>query len=389
MDPDGKTKILTILNIKLPHWNGTDNLQVKVDDSAEDNILPLDSFRTMFPDALDEHRYPTAGFLERSKINLECYNDGRLINHGCIKLKLQHYSEKSFQDHNFYIVETKTQKEIIVRHPASVRLGLIHVLCKNVSKSISAIENSENTSSSNSFHDHWLNIDGKPQLRKQRSKSKSFQDHSSESFKTMTKNAKSETPFKTPHKYTAKGLLSGSSTKSGKKEPNLTSFKTIDSHSEKMAGSFKTTEDGSQKLTHFKTFTKGVKRLDLRYMGPVNEVSQVISDPQTAKTAQLVKDQPLSGPPPKGSNSTPSTWSLDLHPSSVPGIFKHCSPTALTCQESITSKQTLQSFQYNTEDGKFPLSTRGRSKIAGRDGMSKNHHQRDWANTMGQVSHTP
>ena len=54
----------------------------------------------------------------------------------------------------FYVVETKTQKEIIIGHPVSVRLGLIHVLCENVSKSISAIENSENTSSSNSFQDH-------------------------------------------------------------------------------------------------------------------------------------------------------------------------------------------------------------------------------------------
>ena len=121
-------------NIKLPHQNNIDNLRVKVDDGAEANILPLDSFRTMFPHALDENRYPKTGFLERPKINLECYDDGRLINHGCIKLKLQHYLEKSFQDHISYIVETKTQKEIIVGHPVSVRLGLICVLCKNVSK---------------------------------------------------------------------------------------------------------------------------------------------------------------------------------------------------------------------------------------------------------------
>ena len=165
MDPDGKIKILTILNVKLPHQNGMDNLRVKVCDSAEANILPLDSFRTMFPHALDKHNYPTIGFLEKSKINLEFYDDRRLINHGSIKLKLQHYSDKSFQDHYFCVVKTKTPKEIIVGHPASVRLGLIHVLCKNVSKSISALENKANTSSSNSFQDHWLNIDGKQQQR--------------------------------------------------------------------------------------------------------------------------------------------------------------------------------------------------------------------------------
>ena len=40
-------------------------------------------------------------------------------------------------------------------------------------------------------------------------------------------------------------------------------------------------------------------------MVPVHEVSQVISDPQTAKMAQPVKDQPSSGPPPKGSRFNP------------------------------------------------------------------------------------
>ena len=54
MVPEGETKILTMLNIKLPHHNGIDNIRVKVDDSAEANILPLDSFRTMLPHALDE-----------------------------------------------------------------------------------------------------------------------------------------------------------------------------------------------------------------------------------------------------------------------------------------------------------------------------------------------
>ena len=96
MDPDGKTKILTILNIKLPHWNGIENIRAKVDDSAEANILSLDSFKTMFPHALDEQGYPKDGFLRRSRTALDCYDDGKLINHGSIKLRLQHYSDKSF-----------------------------------------------------------------------------------------------------------------------------------------------------------------------------------------------------------------------------------------------------------------------------------------------------
>ena len=124
-DPEGKTKNLTVLQLKPPHGNGIDDVTVKVDDGAEGNILPLNSFRAMFPHALDANGYPKPGFLRGSKTMLECYDDGKLINHGTIKLKLQHYSEKSFQDHSFYIVETKTLKPIIIGHPASIRLGLI------------------------------------------------------------------------------------------------------------------------------------------------------------------------------------------------------------------------------------------------------------------------
>ena len=124
-DPEGKTKILTVLQLKLPHCNGTDDITVKVDDGAEGNILPLNSFRVMFPHALDANGYPKPVFLRGSKTMLECYDGRKLVNHGSIKLRLQHYSEGSFQDHSFYVVETKTPKLIIVGHPASIRLGLI------------------------------------------------------------------------------------------------------------------------------------------------------------------------------------------------------------------------------------------------------------------------
>ena len=133
-DPEGKTKILTVLQLKLPHHNGIDDITVKVDNGAEGNILPLNSFRAMFSSCTGHERLPKT---------LECYDEGKLINLSSIKLRLQHYLEKSFQDHSFYIVETKTPKPIIVGHPASIRLGLIRVLCKNISKSILAIKKTE------------------------------------------------------------------------------------------------------------------------------------------------------------------------------------------------------------------------------------------------------
>ena len=51
-----------------------------------------------------------------------------------ITLRLKHCVKNSFQDHQSFVVETLTRKEIITGHPASVRLGLIQVLCKNYAK---------------------------------------------------------------------------------------------------------------------------------------------------------------------------------------------------------------------------------------------------------------
>ena len=70
-DPEGKTKILTVLQIKLPHCNSIGDVTVKVDNGAEGNILLLNSFRTMFPHALDKNGYPKPGFLRGSKTTLE------------------------------------------------------------------------------------------------------------------------------------------------------------------------------------------------------------------------------------------------------------------------------------------------------------------------------
>ena len=139
-DPDGKTKSVTKIGIKLPHRRVVNNLQVKVNDGAEANLLPLRSFRSMFPPALDGDGYLLEGFLSKSRTRLECYNDGKLVNHGSITLKLRHYSNDSFPDHQFFIVEAPECREIIIGHPASVRLGLIKVMCQNIAQPVTARE---------------------------------------------------------------------------------------------------------------------------------------------------------------------------------------------------------------------------------------------------------
>ena len=68
-DPDGKTKILTKLRAKLPYQNIADIMEVKVDDRAKANILPLHTFRSMFPHKLDEDSYLKDDALRGSQDN--------------------------------------------------------------------------------------------------------------------------------------------------------------------------------------------------------------------------------------------------------------------------------------------------------------------------------
>ena len=305
-DPEGKTKILTVLQIKLPHRNGADDVTVKVDDGAEGNILPLNSFRSMFPHALDANGYLKPGFLRGSRTTLECYDNGKLVNHGSIKLRLQHYTQNSFQDHSFYVVETRTPKPIIVGHPASIRLGLIKVLCKNILKSVLAIKKTTQDSTRNSFQDHPLRIDGKTPWRRQRSKSESsadsFQDHSKTSGNLHGEKA-------------GKSVISRPSTKCVKNTPK-SSNKAIEprkvhkkgSSFQDHYGSFKTISDGSKKdtsfqdhLAPFKTIVDRVNNLNPRYMVPADEATLVISDPKSMKKTEKVAEQPSNGPLPPGS----------------------------------------------------------------------------------------
>ena len=70
-------------------------------------------------------------------------------------------------------------------------------------------------------------------------------------------------------------------------------------------GSFKTIQDGSKKDTSFKTIVNRVNNLNRQYMVPVDEVTQVISDPKSMKKTQQVAEQLSSSPPPPGSQFNP------------------------------------------------------------------------------------
>ena len=412
-DPEGKTKNLTVLQLKLPHCKGIDDVTVKVDDGAEGNILPLNSFRAMFPHALAANGYPKPGFLRGSKMTLECYDDGKLINHGSIKLRLQHYLEKSFQDHSFYVVETKTPKPIIIGHPTSIRLGLIWVLCKNISKSVLAIKKTPENSTKNSFQDHQLRIDSKTPWRCQRTKSESsvhsFQDHLGNHHEDKQDGHKcpSKDSFKTIHQKSGKSVLSRPSTKCAKNGPKSGSSKAIKPQNLHKKGSFKTIEDGSkndipfktigengQKSTPFKTIVNRVKNLNPQYMVPVDEVSQVISDPKSRKKAQPVTEQLSSSPSPPGSWFNPHLCGARI------SVHRQYQGSSSIVSQQLWLHQRHAGWVWHQDRPNSPTSPaqktesshqvqRGDQEGVSRDGLTENHHQADWAHTMGQQPDVP
>ena len=175
------------------------------------------------------------------------------------------------------------------------------MLCKNISKSVLAIEKSEN-STENSFQDHQLRIDGKTPWTCQRSKSES----SVHSFQDHLGNLHGE-------KKSGKSVLSRPSTKCAKNGPKSGSSKAIEPQNMHKKGPFKTIQDGSKKDTSFKTIANRVNNLNPQYMVPAYEATQVISDPKTRKKTQPVAEQPSSGPPPPGSRFNP----IYMEPGSV------------------------------------------------------------------------
>ena len=187
----------------------------------------------------------------------------------------------------------------------------------------------------------------------------------------MVKSAQKEDSFKTIHQKSGKSVLSRPSTKCAKNGPKSGSFKTIASQNVPKKGSSKTIEDGSkndtsfktmgengQKLTSFKTMANRVKNLNPQYMVPIDEVSQVISDPKSRKKAQPVTEQASSSPPPPGSRFNP----IYVEPRSVSidstRDLQALFPNSFDCIGDMQGKYNIKT------DSTIPPVQHGRQKVS-------------------------
>ena len=72
---DGKTYVLMHLDVKLPNRPGRDTLKVKLDMGAEANILPVRTYRNMFPEGMLADGTPDPEYLQSTNIEFECNKD--------------------------------------------------------------------------------------------------------------------------------------------------------------------------------------------------------------------------------------------------------------------------------------------------------------------------
>ena len=83
---DGKTYVLAELDVQLPHHKYRSTLKVKLDMRAEANILPLRTYKKMFPHQLLPDGTPDAQFLKKTTLDFECNKRSTTISHENIQI---------------------------------------------------------------------------------------------------------------------------------------------------------------------------------------------------------------------------------------------------------------------------------------------------------------
>ena len=320
-----------------------------------------------------------AGFLRGSKMMLECYDDGKLVNHGSIKLRLQHYLEKSFQDHSFYIVDQDTEafhhwspSQHQVRPHTSVMQIYLQVCFSYQEKArktaprtpFKTIDWEKMVSMETSEEQIWVTVH-------------SFQDHLGNLH---------------GDKKSGKRVLSRPSTKCAKNGPKSGSSKVTEPHNVHKKGSFKTIQDGSKKDTSFKTIVNRVKNLNPWYMVPVDEADS--SHFRQKRRHNQPQNSRPAVPPPPGSWFNP----IYMEPGSVTidstRDLQALFPNSFDCIGDMQGWVRHQdrpdsptSPAWKTESSHWVQ--RGDWEGVSRDGPAENHHQTDWAHTMGQQPDVP
>ena len=117
---DGKTYVLTDLDVKLPTRPERDTMRVKLDTGTEANILPVRTYNKMFPDRVLEDGTPGPKYLQPTHIEFECNKDSIIRSLGCINLDIAAPGKKLINS-QFFV--SSHHNQILMGHPSCDRLG--------------------------------------------------------------------------------------------------------------------------------------------------------------------------------------------------------------------------------------------------------------------------
>ena len=116
---DGTTYVKTELDVQLPHFKDRSTLQVKLDMGSESNILPLRTYKKMFPHQLLPDGTPDPQFLMKTTLDFKCNEQSTIRSLGCIILEIGLPNKRLIPAQFFISVH---HEQVLIGHPSCDKL---------------------------------------------------------------------------------------------------------------------------------------------------------------------------------------------------------------------------------------------------------------------------
>ena len=126
---DGKTYVKAELDVQLPHHKYRSTLKVKLDMGAEANILPLRTYKKMFPHQLLPDGTPDPQFLKKTTLDFECNKRSTIRSLGCIILEIG-LPDKHLMPAQFFV--SADHEQILIGHPSCDKLQAYTINVENI-----------------------------------------------------------------------------------------------------------------------------------------------------------------------------------------------------------------------------------------------------------------
>ena len=133
---NNRTEAYAQVTTRINHKNAT--LKGKADTGAQGNVLPLRTYRNMFPNNLDKNQLPLG--TKKSNVKLTAYNGTRIRQHGVITLPCR-YRDGKWIKTDFFIADTPGP--IIFGLQTCVDLHLVEMNCEVNLDNVDIIRSSE------------------------------------------------------------------------------------------------------------------------------------------------------------------------------------------------------------------------------------------------------